>query len=92
MPAIFRLHLGDILFVKAAKGLNCFLAFSAQQSATRIGLGDKISTPDVFSHLIRANRKTASEESKIMFSPEDLMGEASLLIIAGNLFVSFHQL
>lgn len=83
MPAISRLKLGEIFFPTVAKGLKTYEAFSEQQASQRQSLGANVPIPDVFSHMIQAN-KASSEKGESLFTPRDLVGESSLFIIAGS--------
>ncbi|KAI1826293.1 cytochrome P450-like protein [Xylaria intraflava] len=84
MPNLFRFKIGYLLFRKAAKGLKCYEEFSNQQSERRLRLDDQTSKADVYSHMIEANRKAISKGGQALFKKHDLVGESSLLIIAGS--------
>ncbi|KAI0408805.1 hypothetical protein F4802DRAFT_549161 [Xylaria palmicola] len=85
MPMLFRLKLGYSILAKVAKGLNCFGALSRYQVVRRLELNDKVSVSDVFSHLLRGNRKATIAGVQEILNPKGLIGESSLFTIVGRL-------
>lgn len=81
MPAILHLKIGNLLFAKLNKDLLRYEAFANQQSTKRLALGDAAEHKDVFSHLLLSNKSSKPENP--LFTPADLVGEASLLITGG---------
>ncbi|KAI1435761.1 cytochrome P450-like protein [Xylaria sp. CBS 124048] len=84
MPGLFRFKIGYLLFRKVAEGLKSYQEFSIQQSERRLQLKDQTSKADVYSYMLEANRRAISEGGQAIFNPHDLVGESSLLIIAGS--------
>ncbi|KAK7733126.1 hypothetical protein SLS53_008314 [Cytospora paraplurivora] len=81
MPSILRLKLGHILFAKLNQDMKRYEAFANQQSRKRLAMGDEAEMPDVYSHLLKANR---ASKDRPLFTDHDLVGESSLLITGGS--------
>ncbi|KAI9658000.1 MAG: hypothetical protein M1821_002660 [Bathelium mastoideum] len=82
MPWLLRLKIGNLLFPKLNKDMKRYEAFARKQSMRRLKMGVHTIARDVYSYLLQANE--ASKESQPLFTPEDLVGESSLLITSGE--------
>lgn len=80
-----RLKIGNLLFANLHKDLKRYESFSNVQSSKRLALGDGVPIPDVYSHLLDANKTSTKQGSPPLFTPNDLVGESSLLITGGKL-------
>ncbi|KAH6639969.1 cytochrome P450-like protein [Truncatella angustata] len=84
MPGILRLKIGNLLFASLNEAMKRYEAFANQQSSRRLAMDSNLETADVYSHLLAANQNCMKEGNKVLFTPEDLVGESSLLITGGS--------
>lgn len=84
MPGILRLKIGNFLFAKLNEDTKKYEAFARKQSTRRLALGDNIEVSDVYSYLLNADKIRIKQGAKPLFTPEDLVGESSLLITGGK--------
>ena len=82
MQGLASLHLDKILFRSLATANARYEAFSKEQADNRIAKGDKINVKDVFYFL----RKGRDPETGEGFTLDELVAEASLLILGGENF------
>ena len=80
MPSLLKLHLDQILFRKAVKGVYQYQRISSEQSDWRIQQSSKISERDVFGTLLSAR----DPETGMGLSREEMISEAGVLIVAGS--------
>ncbi len=83
MPSLLHLGFASVFFPTVAKGLKAYQEFAEQQFTRRLSLGERVPALDVFSHLLKANKKS-EEECTPLFGHHDLIGETSFLITAGK--------
>lgn len=81
MQIIAALQLDKVLFRDLARANARYEAFSKKQADERILKGDKLDTKDVFYFL----QKGTDPETGEGFTLHELVSEASLLILGGNL-------
>ncbi|KAK8045563.1 cytochrome P450 [Apiospora rasikravindrae] len=84
MPGILRFKIGNILFAKLNAAMKRYEAFANSQSTRRLALDPELKANDVYSHLLAANNKATERGERALFTPEDLVGESSLLITGGS--------
>jgi len=80
MPGILKLHLTEIIPNKLDTGMKKFKAYSKAQSDERIRNDAHIKIRDFYSYLLQAR----DPETGKGFSEDELLSEASVLIVAGS--------
>ena len=85
MPWIIKLPIGKLLFSGLQKDMEKYAQFAQDMSDKRLARESEGNVPytDVYSFLLAAN-KDNKDESRPLFTPEDLVGESSLLITGGS--------
>lgn len=86
MQWLASLHLDKLLFRSLSAANNRYENFSRQMATNRICLGDNIEVKDVFHHI----QKGKDPETGTGLTIDELVAEASLLILGGIHMLSLH--